>query len=263
MDILIPLGILISTGGSVLLLHKSKKQYSQKKIVHKKPESFLVTEIKFKTKKFKEELLARKKVIGINLLIAFIFTIGVARNWNELSKYFILAFTVLLIGSNLAVRAKNEAIKNKKLRAIALLFEAIELYMKGGYSLAQSLVLARQLVPELNKEIGICLEYWSESPRKALKKFNGALNLEEGEILVSLLIHIESAGIKNLDNILSREAYNIERLRRLKNESSSAIKPMYLMLYRFLPLIAALSIVAGPLLYRALKVLEDAQILNL
>ena len=92
------------------------------------------------------------------------------------------------------------------MKDIAILFEAVELYMKGGYSLYQSLMLSRSLVPKLKKEINICLDYWSISSRKALEKFKEALNIEEGEIFVSLLIHMEMAGTKDLHGMLSREA---------------------------------------------------------
>ena len=96
---------------------------------------------------------------------------------------------------------------------------------------------------------------------KALEKFKEALDIEGGEILVSLLIHMEMAGIKDLQGILTREATNIERLRRMRNEIKLSIRPIYMMVYRFLPLGAVMGIITGPLLYRTYAVLKDANLL--
>lgn len=216
----------------------------------------------FYSKKPKNKGKESKHLTLVRLGGAFLFALGIARNLDEFLKYYLFSYIVLFVGITGVSNLRENVRKNKKTKAMAVLFEAIELYMKGGYSLFQSLILSRPLVPELRKEIDTCLDYWPEGPRVALEKFSQTLNMEEGDILISLLIHMEIAGSKDLAGILSREAHNIERLRRMRKEASLSLRPVYLMVYRFLPLISAIGIIAGPLLYRTYRVLTDSGVLG-
>lgn len=258
---LLPLGVFITTTGLLLLLYKAKQQ-NRFKYVRNTKSALLVKELEFKKRKVISRLNKNKNVILARFAVAAFFSVGAGRNLKEIFQYFIVGYIVALIASYLVLKARKDMIKNQKMKDIAVLFEAVELYMKGGYSLVQALMLSRPLVPKLKKEIDVCLDYWSESPRKALEKFKEELNIEEGEILVSLLIYMEMAGTKDLSGILSREAFNVERLRRLKNETSISMRPIYLMAYRFLPLASAIGIITGPLLYRSFMVLRDTNILG-
>lgn len=254
-------GIFIATVGASLLLYKSR-QSKRFKSGHNTKLTLLINEIQFKKNRAIQKLKSNKKLLIIRLITALLFAAGSGRNLKELFQYFVIGYILAIAVSFLVIKTRKGVIKNQKMKNIAILFEAVELYMKGGYSLYQSLMLSRSLVPKLKKEINICLDYWSISSRKALEKFKEALNIEEGEILVSLLIHMEMAGTKDLHGMLSREAFNVERLRRLKNEMSISLRPIYLMVYRFLPLASAIGIITGPLLYRTFVVLRDSSIIG-
>lgn len=253
-------GIFLCVVGLSLILCKlailNRFKYKDNKRLY-----LLLKELGYKINKLKRNVDKSKHHTTLRLTIAFMFAAGLGRNWYEFVQFFLFGYALAMAVTFWIVKAKNETRKNKNLKALAVLFEAVELYMKGGYSLYQSLRLSRPLVPNLQKEIDACLNYWPESPRKALERFKEELKVEEGEILISLLIHMETAGTKNLSGILNREAFSIERLRRLRNESKLSTRPLYLMIYRFLPLISALGIITGPLVYRAYVVLVDAGLL--
>lgn len=150
--------------------------------------------------------------------------------------------------------------RNQRLKDLAVLFEAVELYTRAGYTIPQALRAAKVLTPGLKTAIEKCLDYWPAGPRAALEQFRRLIQLPEGDIFVSLLTYMEATGVKDLEGVLGREADNIERLRRLRAEASIASRPVYLMVYRVLPLVATLGILVGPLLYRTYRVMKDAGI---
>lgn len=157
-------------------------------------------------------------------------------------------------------RARKEVVRQKKLREIAVFFEAVELYLRAGYSLPQAMWAASLLAPGLKDAVDRCLERWPQGARRALERFERDLGVSEAQILVSLLLQIEAVGIKNLEGVVRREAHNLDRLRRLRAEARIASRPVYYMVYRFLPLAATLVILVGPLLYRTLTVMREAGI---
>jgi hypothetical protein len=219
---------------------------------------FLIKELRFKMQKKLAVLKKNRKQLLLAFGGATVAAIGLSRSLGDLFYYLPTCFIISFLAINFTRKTKRNAARNKKLKDLAMLFEAVEMYMKAGYTIYQSLSLARALTPNISREIEICLSYWSENPRKALEKFKDELNLEEGEVLVSLLIHMESAGRKNLSGLLLKEAFNIERLRRLRIETDVSLRPLYIMVYRFIPLASALGIIAGPLLYRTYLVMVNA-----
>lgn len=264
LKVLVPLGTFIVTVGTAFLFYRMFRvlRLNRLGIYRNTRTAYFLKELQFKTDKLIERVKSDKKASVARLSIALLFAAGSGRDFKEMLQYFIVGYILAAAAIYLVARARKSTVKNKKMKDIAILFEAVELYMKGGYSLIQALMLSRSLVPGLRNEIDVCLDYWTEGPRTALEKFNQALDLEEGEILVSLLIYMEMAGTKDLSGVLSREAFNVERLRRLKTESSISLRPIYLMVYRFLPLTSAIGIITGPLLYRTYVVLRDARILG-
>ncbi len=222
---------------------------------------WFIKELKFRSERLKQRHKPNSKETAVKATIAGLMAVGLSRDWAEFAQFFLLIFVITIVAVHLYKKIGGDISKNKKLKDIAVLFEAIELYMKAGYPMVQALRLSRILTPNITKEIDMCLDHWATSPKLALEKFKEELNLEQGEMLVSILIHMEMAGTKNLSGILAREAYNIERLRRLRTETRVSLRPLYLMVYRFIPLVSALGIIAGPLLYRTYRVLLDAGLL--
>ena len=219
---------------------------------------YLEQELRFKAQKMLAVVKNNNKYILSALAVAAAAAFGLSRSIGDFFYYLPTCFVVTFLTMEFAKRTRKNAARNKKLKDLAMLFEAVEMYMKAGYTIYQSLSLARVLTPNISREIEICLSYWSENPRKALEKFKNELNLEEGEVLVSLLIHMEHAGRKNLSGLLLKEAFNIERLRRLRIETDVSLRPLYIMVYRFIPLVSALGIITGPLLYRTYLVMKNA-----
>jgi hypothetical protein len=259
-NILFSAGVFFVTTGTLLMYQNTKKN-SRFSADQKTKQAFFINELQFRKNKAIQKLKANRKLLLTNMAIAILFAVGAGRTAIELNRYFSMGFILSMAASCYLIKLQKGIKHNRKMKDIAVLFEAVELYMKAGYSMYQAIMLSRALVPRIRKEIDICLDYWTAGPRKALEKFKEALDIEGGEILVSLLIHMEMAGIKDLQGILTREATNIERLRRMRNEIKLSIRPIYMMVYRFLPLGAVIGIITGPLLYRTYAVLKDANLL--
>ncbi len=251
--------LLTSSASALLYRIRKKSRFNSSRNAEKAMAS---ARREFKKKKAKSAALANKKELEASFAAAALFTAGAARSPADIAKYFAIGYIVSFAACKFIAKARLNTARSRRLKDIASLFEAVELYMKGGYSIYQALMLAKPLAPSLKREIDECLAYWPEDPAKALEGFKKNLGVQEGEILVSLLIHIQAVGTKDFEGILSREAFNVERLRRLKSENSMAAKPFYLMVYRFLPLASAIGIITGPLLYRTYVVLRDAKILG-
>jgi len=143
-------------------------------------------------------------------------------------------------------------------REISILFEAVELYMRAGMPMHHALTAAKTLTPNLRPAVNKCLTYWPSGAAKALQVLEKEMNLPEGDILVSLLMQVEHAGIENLEGIIHRESRRIEQMREAAEKANLSLKPLYLVLYRALPLLATLGMVAGTLFMRTLSILKDA-----
>lgn len=176
----------------------------------------------------------------------------------------VLAVLVTLGGAGglvlirMTFKLKEGSNRAAAIRELTVLFEAVELYMRAGYALPQAMRAAALLTPRLRRAVGECLACWPSGPRRALEVLRKNLNIPEAEILVSLLGQVDRVGLKNLEGVMQREAYNLERLRQLAAEVNIAKRPLYFTLYRALPLAAAVGIIVGPLLYRVFGVLRDA-----
>jgi len=155
------------------------------------------------------------------------------------------------------MRLKSGLNKEVVVKEIVAFFEAVELYIRAGYALPQAMDAAKLLTPHLRRAVDACLGYWPSGSRQALEVMRQQINLPEADLLVSLLGQVDRAGIKNLEGVIQREAHNLERLRQLAVEVQIARRPFYFTLYRALPLMASVSIIVGPLLYRVVTVLRD------
>lgn len=195
-------------------------------------------------------------IAAIGTLFAF-----TANNIFAVPKYLFWGLLLGLLLVKFVGDMKIKALRTKKLKEVSTLFEAVELYTKAGYTVYQALRSARLLTHIIRPNLDKCLEYWSSSPQKALETLQQELNLPESEILILLLTHMEVVGAKEMQGIIKREANNINRVEKMKNQISISNRPLILMVYRLLPLVSILGIAVGSLLYRTYTVLSQAGIL--
>ena len=81
--------------------------------------------------------------------------------------------------------------------------------------------------------------------------------MPEAESLVLLLSQINNSGVKNFDNIIKMEADRLEELRQAAEQIQISIKPLVLILYRALPLVAILGMIAGVMFTRTMEIIKD------
>lgn len=189
------------------------------------------------------------------ILIVSLLMAGTSKTIKLVPLNLILGTVFGLIVTKLFEKIKRDIGRTRKLKEVAILFEGIEMYSKAGYSLIQSLRASKLLTDIITPSIDKCLSYWSMGPQRALEILKDELNLEESDALILLMMHLETAGTKNLQGMLQREAHNIERLQKMKTEIKIAHRPLILMVYRILPITAILGIVIGSLLFRVSYIL--------
>lgn len=199
----------------------------------------------------------------ISILIVALLMAGTSKGLNVLPLNTGVGLILGLIVIKLFEKIKKDLGRTKKLREVAILFEGIEMYSKAGYSLVQALRASKLLTNIITPSIDKCLNYWSMGPQKALEILKNELNLEESDALILLMMHLETAGVKNLQGMLQREAHNIERLQKMKAEIKIAHRPLILMIYKVLPIASILGIVIGTLLFRVYYILTNMGILNM
>lgn len=130
-------------------------------------------------------------------------------------------------------------------RQVAVLFEAVEMYLRSNMSLKQALFAAKSLTPQLNEAVMSCLIRWSANTDFALEMLRKEIGVPEADVLVSLLIRINQTGTKNLEGVIQRETQNIDKLRQVAARMKISSRPMYFMLHRALPAIAVLGMFLG------------------
>lgn len=259
------LNITFSTGIGLIVFSVVYLLYeSIRKVRFKFGESYRIRKIKEKIKRFiktkKTLVLSKKeKLIILGMAIAFA---GTAQNIRQASR---LLFWGILIGLFIVYvyqKTHTATIRAKKLKESAILFEAIELYTKAGYSLYQAINASKVLVDEIRPAVDTCLNYWGAGPRIALQKLQEEIGLEEIDTLILLLINIESSGGKELDGTIGDVVFNMEDLQKMKTQIKIANRPLIFVIYRMLPLASIAGIVVGGLLYRMYSVLEQTNFIQ-
>lgn len=161
---------------------------------------------------------------------------------------------IVVLARRFVVRSRLDA----RRRDVTALFDAVELYMRAGMPTHHALSAAKILAPSLQPAVNRALSYWPSGAAKALDVLRQEIGLPEGEILVSLLAQINQAGIENLEGIVRRESKRLEQMRNMAERARIGLKPLYLVLFRALPLVAAMGMVAGVLFMRVAAILKDA-----
>lgn len=147
-------------------------------------------------------------------------------------------------------RITTQGKEERRKKECFLLFNAIEIYAQSGYSVPQSLSNARSFVPMLEPAINKSLAVWPSGSVQALEVLRDEINLPEGDQLVSLLLQVNQAGTKNLGNIIQAESKQMEEKRKALAKARITQKPVFLMVYRLLPLIVLMGMLAGVLVTR-------------
>lgn len=190
--------------------------------------------------------------------MAAMFFLGWGSGFRVIVGLSVVGAVIGLVICRMLFRLKEGAERASVIKELTVFFEAVELYLRAGYNLPQAMRAAALLTPRMRRAVSDCLACWPAGSRRALEVLRHGLNVPEAEILVSLLGQVDRVGLKNLEGVMQREAYNLERLRQLAMEVNIAKRPLYFTLYRALPLAAAVGLVVGPLLYRVVGVLKGA-----
>ncbi|WP_054697546.1 hypothetical protein [Syntrophomonas palmitatica] len=138
-----------------------------------------------------------------------------------------------------------------------LLFNAVGIYAQTGMSVPQALASSREFLPRLTPVINKILAAWTTGNIQALDILRQEVDLPECEQLVSLLLQINQAGSKNIENIVRNESRHMEERRTTYEKIRISNKPIILTLYRFLPLIVLLGLGCGFLATYAFYLLEN------
>ncbi len=138
------------------------------------------------------------------------------------------------------------------------LFRLVENYMQLGMPLQLALTEAKEILVVLKPAVNKALAYWGMGSETALRVLRVEIDLPEAESLVMLLSQVNNSGIKNFDNIIKMEADRLEDIREAAEQMQISIKPLILILYRVLPLLAILGMVAGVMFTRTMTIIKDA-----
>ncbi len=183
---------------------------------------------------------------GIGLIGAILLTNG--------TSYMSTAIPILsVMGAGVAeatYRVLNKGKEERRRQECLLLFSAVEIFTQAGYSIPQALANAREFTPILAADINKTLAAWPHGDVQALELFKDLINLPEGNQLVSLLIQINQAGTRNLANIIQAEAKQMEEKRQALAKARIAQKPLFLLIYRLLPIVVLVGMFGGMLVTR-------------
>lgn len=177
------------------------------------------------------------------------------------SYFWMLLFVGLLAGVGICkglYSFRRAAELYSKRRQVAVLFEAVEMYLRSNMSLVQALYAAKSLTPALNSAVRSCIVRWPSSPENALENLRREIGVPEADVLVSLLMRINITGLKNLEGVIQREAQNIDKLRNVAARMKISSRPVYYMLHRALPAIAILGMFLGSMFYHLAQSLQAA-----
>lgn len=149
--------------------------------------------------------------------------------------------------------ARRKAERVRRLRALVLLHEVVDLHVQAGYSLQEALAAAAECVPEYAPQLERCLRRWPQGPARALLLLGEELGVEGAEVLAAVLQGVLEAGEGRLAGALAEEGGVLARLEELAAEEQVGLRPLYQTLYLALPGLAVSGLMAVPLLYRVVE----------
>ena len=194
-------------------------------------------------------------------LATVILVAVLTRGWQYVPIASLLAGVAAAVTIKFVFRWREDERRLQRQREILLLFDTVELYMRSGLSMYHALDAARILTPNIRAEVGHALMYWTEGPAKALEILCSRLKSPEADILVSLLLQLEQAGIENFQDIVRREGRRLEQLKDAADRARINKRPFLMVMYRALPLLACLGMIAGAFFMHTIGTLKEAGIL--
>lgn len=155
-------------------------------------------------------------------------------------------------------RGLGETERMRRMREVAVLYEAVDFYTRAGYTVRQALSLATAVVSAIRPAVERCLAAWPQGPVRALERMAEEVNLPEASVLATVLMHVEEAGVERGRAAVEEEARGLEALRRSLAELKVVSRPLYYCVYRALPLAAVGGVLVGPLVYRLVRLLSQS-----
>lgn len=162
----------------------------------------------------------------------------------------------LLIGTVVGVaivyfvqKLQAQQYKHRKQQEVMILFESIEVLMRAGLPLQKALLESKDLVQILRPVIERSMGYFPNTSL-ILENLRKEIDLPEGDILVSLLIQLNLAGIERFEGIIQRETQRLEEARAANEKIRTEKKPYWLVFSRILPLLVVFGMFIGALFMR-------------
>lgn len=178
--------------------------------------------------------------------------------WDSPSQFVMFFFALIGFGLTLFIkRSVEESDRIQKLSEIVMIYETVSFFTKAGYSTQQSLQMSLPVTSALAPALRRCLAAWPHGPARALETFAQEAGVEEAELLASVLLYIEEAGIQFGEAAAQEEARNLDALRESLSELAIISKPLYYSVYRVLPLAAVGGVIMGPILYKIITIMSD------
>ncbi len=145
----------------------------------------------------------------------------------------------------------------RKLKELALIYEASVYYTSAGYTLRQSLEKSRDLVDLLRPALDRCLAVWPYGAIRAIYSFGEEVDLPEAGVMAGIFAHVEEKGSDFNEAAIIEQIQSLESLRKTLAEIKILSKPLYFAVYRALPLFAICGIIVGSLLNRVIIMLSS------
>lgn len=147
-----------------------------------------------------------------------------------------------------------------RLRAVSVLYDAVDLYAHAGYPLPDALLAAAAILPAIAPELRTCLRKWPQGPHRALADLGTDLALDEATMLASVLQHVVDMGPARLAGALASQAGTLSRLEEYAVEQQLSLRPLYQTLYLAIPGFALIGALTVPLGFHAIRLISQLQV---
>jgi len=206
--------------------------------------------LELEEKKVKDSLNVDPKqlfnIFGVFFIVGLIF--GIKFN-KAFSMGLIFGVIALVLFNILQILSKAKE-REEKVKECLILFDTITTFLKTGVPMQKALEDSKPLLKRLTPAVEECIASWHLGSEKALQKLKERINLPEGDRLVALLLFLNRAGIENYSHILLSESQRLEEIRKTQQKVKITQKPVFLIIYRFLPLLVIMGLVMGVLFTR-------------
>lgn len=177
------------------------------------------------------------------------------------TQYFIqgtiASVCVGVVLSLLVKKSIEDVSKLRKIKELALIYEASVYYTSAGYTLRQSLEKSKDMVTLLRPALSRCLAAWPYGSIRAIYSFGEEVDLPEARVMAGIFAHVEEKGSAFNEATIIEQVRSLENLRQTLTEIKIMSKPLYFAVYRALPLFAICGIIIGSLINRVIVMLNS------